>query len=216
MQLVPINTFFMPHCSLQTKSKKMQAWPEQDPSYWNSQPPRSSAVYLISCEAANGSCCAGIKSIMAQQINAGPNKLWLYYLMQNLKKKKKKYSTENQRTAYSLKTTLSLRTLLVCACVCVFLKAVLSSFMSPCKSQGRAIFYIWQIQTKRLMMKCIKKCIDRTDILITRVSSENFWIILLFNGKSINQDPEAQHLLSRAVLYCVWKTQAIHDTECRL
>lgn len=29
---------------------------------------------------------------------------------------KEKYSTENQRTAYSLKTTLSLKTLLVCVC----------------------------------------------------------------------------------------------------
>lgn len=115
----PSTHFFMPHCSLQTKSKKMQAWSEQDPSYWNSQPPRSSAVYLISCEAANGSCCAGIKSIMAQQINAGPNKLWLYYLMQNLKKKKK--STVQKTKGQPEKSEnyiITENTACVCVCVC--------------------------------------------------------------------------------------------------
>lgn len=40
-------------------------------------------------------------------------------------------------------------------------------------------------------MKRIKKRIDRTDILITWVSSEIFWIVLLFNSQVIHYNQEA-------------------------
>lgn len=61
-----------------------------------------------------------MKSITAQQINAGPNNPWLCYLMQSVKN-----TVQWTIYAYNVKTTLSLRAILVCA----FLKAVLSSFV---------------------------------------------------------------------------------------